>query len=146
MVASPLIFHHDNDTTAEFDSGLDQEKQRAENTVQSVFYDILGRVKYSGRELSKRCYGTIAVKKLLLPLLLPAIMLVLLLVLLLVQQCAGTKNQKTRRHLDNNNLCCQKVEEHITKQKKKTIIASYHSNSNSNSNSKVFQIIINLIK
>ena len=25
-VKRPLIFHHDNNTTAEFDSGLDQEK------------------------------------------------------------------------------------------------------------------------
>ena len=63
MVANQLIFHHDNNTTAEFDSGFDQREIEGKNTIQSVFCDILGGAKYSGRELPKKPYGTIAVKR-----------------------------------------------------------------------------------
>ena len=33
MVANQLIFHHDNNTTAEFDSGLDQQEIEGKNTI-----------------------------------------------------------------------------------------------------------------
>ena len=48
--------HQTSNMTAEFDSGLDHRGIEGENTVQSVFYCILGRAKYSGRALFQNTF------------------------------------------------------------------------------------------
>ena len=54
-------FCHDNNTTGEFDSGLDNRGIEGKNTVLSVFYCILGRAWLEGAHSLKIPYSTIAV-------------------------------------------------------------------------------------